>query len=654
MEKRLPLALFLSMLVLFGWYLIYPKPPEPRAEGTDAAPAAANAPLEPSGKLAVPTEPEPPALADDVERELVLEVGSPSPADGPIRPGHYRARFTNRGAKLLELDLADFVRHAGLDEAARGDPANWMPLIEPIATAEGTLGSLVLDTGPSSKELAPDGLADVLWTMEELAGEQPGVLFRYGPPGGRVFLEKRVTFEPGTWHVHLELTLQNVDAGAGGRRDFALVPAGCVVPELGDTFYPEPRAVAIGRESPRDDYEIDSQAAPKLKRPGALEVASPLAVGGVHNKYFAFLLREEGPTPTMWAANYRPVFETGRVQPRNLILTEVTLGLRLPDPGSSETWKYVVYAGPKARADFEPDFPPHELVLENDISGELGRAFQVDHIARGLLAVLRFFHGLVGNWGLSIILMTLCVRAALFPLNRRAQTSMARYQKKMKRVQPRLEEVKKRYENDPQKLREAQAKIMQEEGAFPPLGGCLPVFLQMPVFFGLFSALRTSFDLRQAPFYGWIDDLSLPDRLLELGLKLPLLPDIHYLNVLPILMVVLWLLQQSGMPLPADEQAARMQKMMRFMPVIFGVMLYNYAAGLSLYMMTTSSLSIIEQKVIKKLWPIDDTEVVKAKKGCGPFSGVMEHLAEKHREQMKRMQAMQAETRRVQAKRKKR
>ena len=89
-----------------------------------------------------------------------------------------------------------------------------------------------------------------------------------------------------------------------------------------------------------------------------------------------------------------------------------------------------------------------------------------------------------------------------------------------------------------------------------------------------------------------------------------------------------------------------------FMPIVFGFMLYSYAAGLSLYMITTSGCSIIEQKVIKKLWPIDDTEPErKQAKGCGPFSGMMQHLAEKQREQMKRVQAMQSERRRQESKR---
>ena len=95
-----------------------------------------------------------------------------------------------------------------------------------------------------------------------------------------------------------------------------------------------------------------------------------------------------------------------------------------------------------------------------------------------------------------------------------------------------------------------------------------------------------------------------------------------------------------------------MQKMMMFMPVVFGFMLYNYAAGLSLYMITTSSCSIIEQKVIKRLWPIDDTEQEPKKKpGCGPFAGMMQHMAAKQREQMKRRQGMQSEQRRQKQKR---
>ncbi|HEX6883962.1 MAG TPA: YidC/Oxa1 family insertase periplasmic-domain containing protein [Planctomycetota bacterium] len=645
MDKRLPLFLFLSFLILFGWQLLFPAPPSPEAPPA-VAPAGAGAETADEPALSAPVPPAAPALAAASEEELELFVGGAGEAGTPGRRGAYRAVFSNRGARLVTLELADYFHTLGNDEAARRQPANWLTLLARVESDDPRAGALLLAPGPSAQPLVPGGLAQALWQMERLAEPAVGVRFRYAPPGGAVVFEKRVEFEPGTWHLRLTLALENVSGGAARALGFTLVPAATLPAEFGDQFYAEPTAVAIGRASKNADYRSAHMAAPRLDEEGVLEAPSPLSVVGVHNKYFAFLLREANELGTLSGAGYFPLRD--RLAPeRALVGAEATLSLALPAQGERRAWEYLVYAGPKDADDFIADAPAHELVLDDDITGGIGRFFQVDHIAKGLLAVLRLFHGWVGNWGVAIILLTLCVRAVLFPLNRRAQTAMARYQKKMKRVQPRLEEAKKRFEGEPQKLREAQARIMQEEGAFPPLGGCLPIFLQMPIFFGLFSALRVSFDLRQAPFAGWIVDLSRPDRLLRLGLDLPLLPSLEYLNVLPILMVVLWVLQQLGMPKPADEQAARMQKMMMFMPVLFGFMLYNYAAGLSLYMITTSGCSIVEQKVIKKLWPIDDTEVApKAKPGCGPFGGMMQHLAEKQREQMKRVQAMEAERRR--------
>ena len=165
------------------------------------------------------------------------------------------------------------------------------------------------------------------------------------------------------------------------------------------------------------------------------------------------------------------------------------------------------------------------------------------------------------------------------------------------------------------------------------------------MFWGLFQALRVSFDLRQAPFAFWIEDLSKPDALMQLGWSVPILGTIETLNVLPPLMVVLWILQQRAMPKPADEQAARMQKMMMWMPILFGFMLYNYAAGLSLYMITQSGLGIFEQRVIKKYWPVDDKEQPKKK------DGFMARLAKAQEEQMKRLQSQQADKSRQQKKR---
>jgi YidC/Oxa1 family membrane protein insertase len=662
MEKRVPLALLLSMVVLFGWSYLFRKsappslPPAPAtqqgepASATPGAAPAAEAPAAPQGEV----------LAAELERPLELYIARAAPAG---TPGRYRALFSNRGGCIRELRFLDYFTRVDLTAEERADPANWLPLLEPVAAlgVDGkplAAGSLLLATQPSSESLAPADLTDALWEMEELrepdGGEAQGVVFRYGPGTGVVF-EKRITFEPGTWRIRLELSIASTGSVAAGPREFRLIPAGFVPPELDDGFYPEPRAVAIGREPGAGEDEIDWQAAASVRAEKQFEVPAPPLLAGVYNKYFAFLLREEavGTARTLLLPRYRPAVEAAggaTTKPRKLVQVEIPLSLRVPEAGGSASSTYTIYAGPKETDAFVGDFEAHELVLDRD----LGSWSLIVLLGHGLLAVLRFFHGLCGNWGVAIILLTLVVRLALFPLNRRSQTAMARYQKKMKRVQPKLDEIKKRFESDPKKLREAQAKLMQEEGAFPPLGGCMPMFLQLPVFFGLFSALRTSFDLRQAPFGLWIHDLSRPDQLLRLDLHWPILPDVEYLNVLPILMVVLWVLQQRGMPQPADEQAARMQKMMMFMPIVFGFLLYNYAAGLSVYMITTSALSIVEQKFIKRLWPVDDTEPVRKKAGCGPFSGTLEHLAAKSRAQMEKSQAMQAELRRQSEKRRKR
>jgi len=652
-NKRVPLALFLSFLVLFGWTLLNTPPerapaePGAEAEKGTAPPAAPPAPAaaargeetEGEEKGAQTGEPIPePSLAASEEHTEEMVVGDPG------EPGHYRLVFSNRGGCLRELDFGDYFREVDLGPEQRADTLNWLPLVESILTADGPTGSLSLDVSPSSRPLAPGGLASALWETTPLEGERPGVEFRYGPGTGVVFT-KRIRSVPGTWHLEVELEIENQTAGELGRRDFVLRPAGVVPAELGDRFYLEPRAAAVGYDAEDEEYVHDAAPAARVKEEGeTLDVPVPPVFVGVHNKYFAFFLRaaDAATRSSLAGARAVPVVPLEPViadnGERHFVDVVAPLSLDLPAQGETRTWSYTVYAGPKDREVLVGDFEPHAYAISADLGFFSG-------ISRFLLSVLGFFHRILGNWGWSIILLTICVRVVLFPVNRRSQTAMARYQKKMKRVQPKLDEIKKRHANDSQKLREAQAKLMQEERAFPPLGGCLPMFLQIPVFFGLFSALRTSFDLRQAPFMGWIHDLSRPDRLLELDMKVPLLItnfDLHYLNLLPLLMVVAWVLQQMGMPKPSDEQQAKMQKMMMFMPIMFGFFLYNYAAGLSLYMITQSSLGIVEQRVIKKVWPVDDTEAPPKKKaaGCGPFSGIMQNLAEKQKEQMQRMETM--------------
>ena len=638
-----------------------PKPKETTApDPTTTGPAAPGIDPEvadttttaPAGDPA--TDPVPtiqPAIAGTSEERIEVNTWSDTSTNGKKHPGRYHLVFSNKGARLAEVRFRDYYVKVGLSEEERLDPENWLVLAAEVETAKKRrTGSLLLDVRSTSDELLQGGLglSEVLWKSERIEGPEKGVEFTYAPGNGLTF-RKRITAVPDSWHLRMRLTIENEGAPQlAGEHELLLTPAGCVPAELGDRFYTEPRAVAVG-QSPDGEYDMDWESASGADAGGdRLNVDGRLDFAGMHNKYFAFFLRDADPVGrSMREARYDPVVEYVDGVPvkdsDDYVEARVFLKLDVPASGSKASWEYTIYAGPKDSDVLVEDHEAHQLVLDKDLS-------TFSTIGSVLLLILGFFHNLVGNWGVAIILLTICVRGVLFPLNRRSQTSMARYQKKMKRVQPLIEEAKKRHANDATKQREAQAKIMQEQGAFPPLGGCLPIFLQIPIFFGLFSALRTSFDLRQAPFVSWIDDLSRPDRLLQLDWNI-LGFHLTYLNLLPLLMVVLWIWQQRGMPQPQDEQAKRMQKMMAFMPVVFGFLLYNYAAGLSVYMITQSGLGIVEQKFIKKMWPIDDTELEKGakKSGCGPFSGMMQNFAEKQREQMKHVEAMR-DAKRLQSK----
>jgi YidC/Oxa1 family membrane protein insertase len=667
LEKRVPLALLLCLLVMVLWARLNPPPevaqrnqetssvpatgaetdPEladPATAGASAAAAdpAANNPASaipqptPTAPSAAPSAaPSQPAIAAAEPEVYVQRYGAAG------SPGRFEARFSNQGGRLLELRSGDYFQKAGLDDAARENSQNWVVLLDSAETLAGPTGSLLVDAGLGARDLFPRPLDGELWIAEELrdeAGQPRGMLFRYGAGNGYT-LTKRIEHLPGSYDFQLTLELacaaDNPRLLPPGARQLILRPAGVAAIEYEDSFYVQPTAVALGRGR-KSELKLDSiKAGGKKQALESFSVPAPIVLAGVHVKYFAVLLRagDDNSEARMRTATYRRLEDLGAVAGsafRNQLVTDVNIDLELPGPGQSTQLVYTLYAGPKDHTYFTAASPFHRQVVSSDLS-------TFSSIGRFLTAVLLLLQKGVSNFGVAIILLTLLVRLALFPLNRRAQTAMARYQSKMKRLQPLLEGLKKKHEDDPQRLRQEQALLMQKEGAFPPLGGCLPVFLQLPIFFGLFSALRTNFELRQAPFVAWISDLSRPDRLFELGEGLPF--GLTHFNLLPILMVVLWIWQQKAMPQPTDEQARSMQRIMLFMPPVMGVFLYNYASGLSLYMITQSLLGIVELKVIKKLWPVDETEPPRdPNKGCAPFARRLAEMAEAQQAQAKNRQ----------------
>ncbi|MHC4140300.1 MAG: membrane protein insertase YidC [Planctomycetota bacterium] len=217
-------------------------------------------------------------------------------------------------------------------------------------------------------------------------------------------------------------------------------------------------------------------------------------------------------------------------------------------------------------------------------------------ICKVLVKILNTVYGVIPNYGVAILVLTFLVKLVLFPLTRKSQMSMVR----MQQLQPLIAQLKAKHKGDKKKVGQEQMKLFKEHGA-NPMSGCLPMMLQMPVFFALFRTLQSSFEMRQAPFVAWIGDLSASDQLFQLPFTLPVLGE--WFNLLPILMGVASFVQMKLTPKTTagdDPQAKMQQRMMQMMPLLFPIMLYNFASGLALYWTTSTIISIGEQILIRR------------------------------------------------------
>ena len=234
-------------------------------------------------------------------------------------------------------------------------------------------------------------------------------------------------------------------------------------------------------------------------------------------------------------------------------------------PGQSQKLDARLFVGPQLEKVLETTAPGLELVKDYG---------WLTIIAKPLYWLLEKIHGFVGNWGWAIVLLVVLLKAAFYWLNASAYRSMA----KMKAINPRITEMRVRLKGNPQLMQQEMMKIYREEKV-NPLGGCFPILIQIPVFIALYWVLLSSVEMRNAPWIGWIHDLSSPDPYF----------------ILPVVMTLSSLLQTALNPAPPDPMQA---KMMWIMPLVFSVMFFFFPAGLVLYWITNNVLSIAQQWLI--------------------------------------------------------
>jgi len=315
---------------------------------------------------------------------------------------------------------------------------------------------------------------------------------------------------------------------------------------------------------------------------------------GEDSRYFASILEP--------LAKDDPKMEITGGSARLSGLFDLSTGIEIADfplePGETVTHSFRLYAGPKTHKDLAAYQAHYESIL--------GGARLLDPLSSAMTWILHAAYAVIPNYGIGIIILTILVRIAVHPLSKKSQTSMA----KMQKLQPQVTQIREKFKSDKKRQQQEMMALYRQYGV-NPMGGCLPMILQIPVFIGLWRALDEEISLRHAPFVSWIQDLSQPDALFGL------------VNVLPITSLLLMVVQQRLSPKPADPQQQSTQKIMGYlMPVFLGLILYQLASGLALYFIASTGIGLAEQRIIKRhvdamgeLKPVEQKPRKRDKKG---------------------------------------
>lgn len=556
MEKRALLAFALSMAVLFLWE-IFLSPDSNRKTQTPSAPQA-TAPVKPESSTGTSG----PFATPGLQREVDL-ANVPQQHSGPatatktwvVETPLYTARISSAGGRIESLTLKKHRKEV--------DPSS--PLMD-----------LIPSKGSGYFPLAVDLLQRGNWPLATMAyesetptemrlnaGDSEQTLVLTAEIPGAVRVRKALRFSPHTYAIGVDVTLENLSD----------VP---LTDQLGISSYAMP---FDGVESSYNQSHVtvfkngslehfDQKA---LKKEIPL-LKPPLHWIGFENNYFLQALLPGAQAhfqvaPRLLDAN------AGLVQ-----LVYLTDPFTVA-PGAAVTVSNTYYWGPK------------ELEALKRADGRLERALDFgwfSFLAKPLLIFLRWLYDYTRNYGVAIIILTVIIKILFWPLTHKSFKSM----QVMKKIQPKMAQLREKYKDDREKLNQ-ELMMLYRTYKVNPLGGCLPMVLQIPVFFALYRMLYGAIELRHQPFWLWINDLTAPDRLF-IGFEVPYLGG---LPVLTLLMGASMFIQQKMTPSAGDP---RQEKLMLMMPVIFTVFFINFPSGLVLYWFVNNVLSIVQQYWINR------------------------------------------------------
>ena len=582
MDKNTIWAIVLSSLVLFASFFIQSKffsKPQP-AENTEVqsqtlqntanTPSAVNA-VQGSDSIVLQSDSgEGASESEDADTEEVLEE-----REYVIETKTIKVRFTNRGGDIIGYELKD--------HSDGGTPVQMAENISPTNRA------FALAFGGAANAIVND-----LFNAKIIDDRTIGFYKKFSvtnSTGGQdsFTLVKQYTFDPEEYVFKLDITIDGAKSMSGlafGDAAYTLRSS----PQIGPYYNPK-----VDRYERRTFIFYTKEKVKKLNLSnGQVKVYDKgFSWAGIAGKYFVQQIVPLASS-AIQSASYSTKNEVDNFQDAQLLL------VRAPVSGSFAQDSYYVYMGPKV----EKNLGIYNNAAENNwklsnlkLDEALGSGW-LSWLETFLKFLMEFFYKLIPNWGVSIILMTILLKVAMFPLTKKSSVSTL----KMQELQPRIKEIQDKYKNNPEKMNAEMGKFYKEAG-YNPLSGCLPLLIQFPLIFAMFNLFNNYFEFRGAMFIpGWIPDLSVGDSIYIFPSTIPLIGG-SALRLLPIIYVASQLLF-TKITQTASANAAggnSMKLMMYGMPLFFFFMFYSAPAGLLLYWTVSNFLQLIQQMFINKM-----------------------------------------------------
>ncbi|GFO67566.1 membrane protein insertase YidC [Geomonas limicola] len=535
MEKRTIIAIVLSIGVLYAYSYLFPPAKPALAPGTSAKQAQLS-----SAKSVTPVVSAPAVATATPVATPAPVAGQPAaaPRDITVDTDLYSAVFSTQGAGLKKLVLKKYKETAG----PQGKD------IVLIDESNPTRFALLTD----SRELGIASNAVYQVTGENLKltdGNKGSVEFSTVTPQG-VELKKRFSFSGNAYHIGLTEEVRNVGAGRVDGK-LHILENDRVVPHKSEGRYE-----VYGPTTLTEGKVVSEKLDNLLKAP--VQHATNVTWSAFADKYFmGAIIADKGSIATVSLS--RPATD--------VVVRDITAPAVSLQPGQSAALNYSVYYGPKDLDILKAQGNRLEDVIDYGWFGP---------VAKPLVYSLKYLYRYTGNYGIAIIIITFILKLIFFPLTHKSYKSM----KEMQKLQPKMTELKEKFKNDRDALNKAVMELYKTHKV-NPMGGCLPMVVQIPVFFGLYRALMYSIELRHAPFMLWITDLSAKDP--------------YY--VTPIIMGATMFIQQKMTPSNMDPVQA---KMMLMLPIVFTFMFLNFPSGLVVYWLVNNVLTIAQQMYINK------------------------------------------------------